>query len=184
MARGHARGERVAIMAGGAMGGLLGPANGLYHELGVALAKRGIGTLRVSYRKANDLGACVIDLAAAGDLASRSGARGFVVLGHSFGGAVALNLASSLRNAVRGVVTFSTQSAGCEGVSLGERPLLLFHGEADELLPPTCSEVVRTMVGHGELVLLPGEGHLLSGAGAKLKERLERWIPEVLEQGK
>ena len=30
--------EDVVLMGGGAMGGLLGPADGLYHELGVTLA--------------------------------------------------------------------------------------------------------------------------------------------------
>jgi len=39
--------EQVAIMGGGAMGGLLGPADGLYHDLGEAFAERGIATLRI-----------------------------------------------------------------------------------------------------------------------------------------
>ena len=174
--------ERCALMGGGAMGGLLGPAEGLYHDLGVALAEREIGTLRVDYRKPNDLNACVLDMAAAGDLASRNGARAFVAVGHSFGGAVAVNLAGALKSAVRGVVTLSTQSAGCERAALiGDRPFLLLHGSNDELLPAQSSEVVRALAGCGELVVLEGAGHLLSEAGPELRERLGRWIPEVLE---
>jgi hypothetical protein len=32
--------------------------------------------------------------------------------------------------------------------------------------------------GQGELVLLPGNGHLLTEAGGELRERLTAWIPE------
>src|SRR4051794_19281698 len=63
--------EHVVAAGGGAMGGLLGPAGGLYQHLGEALAQRSMGTLRVSYRRQNDLDLCTIDLCAAIDLASR-----------------------------------------------------------------------------------------------------------------
>ena len=43
------------VLCGGAMGGLLGPAEGLYHRLGVEWAARGVPVLRVSYRRPNDL---------------------------------------------------------------------------------------------------------------------------------
>jgi pimeloyl-ACP methyl ester carboxylesterase len=78
-----------------------------------------------------------------------------------------------------GVVTLSTQSAGCEQVDqLGDDvPVLLFHGTDDELLPAAVSEMVQMLLGHGELVLLPGNGHLLSDAGDLLRERLLDWIP-------
>lgn len=79
--------ERVVLMCGGAMGGLLGPANGLYHDLGERFAAESIGAIRVGYRRPNDLPTCVLDVAAAADLALRNGGRRFVVMGHSFGGA-------------------------------------------------------------------------------------------------
>ena len=47
--------EYVVLMGGRPMGGLLGPADGLYHDLGVALAALGIGTMRIGYRTPNDL---------------------------------------------------------------------------------------------------------------------------------
>src|SRR5262249_34990723 len=106
--------EHVVLMCGGAMGGLLGPARGLYPDLGVALAARGIGTIRVGYRQPNRLEYCTIDVGAAADVANRGGAKRFVVIGHSFGGAVAVNAGAALRKVMRGVVTLSTQSAGCE----------------------------------------------------------------------
>jgi len=168
----------VVLMSGGAMGGLLGPAEGLYHDLGVAFSTLGIGTIRVGYRRPNDLDRCVMDVVAAADIAGRVGARRFVTVGHSFGGAVAINAGIALGRHAAGVVTLATQSAGCEHADLLTCPLLLMHGETDELLPPMASEMVRMIVGHGELDLLPGTGHLLKEAGAILRSRVGDWIPE------
>lgn len=178
---GDPQAEQVVVMSGGGMGGLLGPAGGLYHDLGEQLAAMGIGTMRVGYRKPNDLGRCVLDVAAAADLATRTGATRFVTMGHSFGGAVALQLGIVLGEHCAGVVTLSTQSAGCEdGAALGDTPLLLLHGDGDEILPPDTSAVVRAIVGHGDLVILAGSGHLLTEAHDELRERLSAWIPEQL----
>jgi alpha/beta superfamily hydrolase len=172
--------EHVVVACGGAMGSLLGPADGLYHDLGVELAERGIGMMRVGYRRPNDLGACVHDLAAAADLATRRGAQRIVTVGHSFGGAVAIRLAIAAPDLVVGVVTLATQSAGCEDADRLRCPLLLFHGDRDELLPPMTSEMVRMIAGRGEVVVLPGTGHLLSEAAAELRIRLGTWLPETL----
>ena len=155
------------------MGGLLGPSGGLYHRLGVELVDQGIATLRVSYRRPNDLDACCLDVAAAVQLAVGNGAERVVVFGHSFGGAVAVRVGVALPQFVAGVVTFATQSAGCEVAgALAGRPLLLFHGDRDEILPLDASAIVRDMAGSGELVVLPGDGHLLAKSGDILRERL------------
>ena len=82
---------------------------------------------------------------------------------------------------VAGVVTFATQSAGCElAGGLAGRPLLLFHGDRDEILPLQASEVVRAIAGHGDLVVLPNDGHLLANSDAVMTEHLEAWLPPVL----
>jgi hypothetical protein len=173
--------DRIVVACGGAMGGLLGPSGGLYQRLGESLASAGVGTLRVSYRKPNDLDRCTIDLCAAVDLAARSGARRAITMGHSFGGAIAVRAACALGDSVAGVVTFATQSAGCEQAEeMNGRPLLLFHGDRDELLPVQASEMVRFIAGTGELVVLPNEGHLLSGAGEILFERVTEFVEDVL----
>jgi hypothetical protein len=170
------------VLGGGAMGGLLGPADGLYHRLGVEWAARGVPVLRVSYRRPNDLDACCIDMAAAVQLAvGGGGAERVVTMGHSFGGAVAVRVGVGLAEMVAGVVTFATQSAGCEVAGgLAGKPLLLFHGDRDEILPPEASEMVRMIAGTGELVRIPHDGHLLAKSGEILWERLEEWLPGVL----
>lgn len=174
--------EEVVVMAGGGMGGLLGPAGGLYHDLGVEFAARGIGSMRVGYRRPNDLVRCVHDLAAAADLASRAGGARFVTVGHSFGGAVAIQAGMVLGAHCRGIVTLSTQSAGCEDAGqLGDDvPVLLLHGDWDEILPAETSGVVRFLIGHGDVEILPGSGHLLTEAADRLRTRLGSWIPDQL----
>ncbi len=170
------------VLCGGAMGGLLGPAEGLYHRLGVEWATRGVPVLRVSYRRPNDLDACCVDVAAAVQLAvGAGGADRVVVMGHSFGGAVAVRVGVGLDAMIAGVVTFATQSAGCEiAGGLRGKPLLLFHGERDEILAPQASTMVQMIAGGGDVVILPGDGHLLAKSGDALWERLEAWLPEVL----
>lgn len=174
--------DRAVIAVGGAMGGLLGPADGLYHDLGTRFAADGIATLRVAYRAPNDFGRCVHDALAAADVAARQGATRFVTVGHSFGGAVAVQLGMAMGEYTRGVVTLATQSAGCEDAEgLGDTPLLLVHGDRDEILPQMTSEVVHQLAGgRGELVIVPGAGHLLAEAGDDLRERLSSWIPARL----
>src|SRR5262249_50862395 len=146
----------AVVACGGAMGGLLGPAGGLYQRLGEHLAEQGIGMLRVGYRRPNDLDACCLDLAAAVQLAIGHGGPRVIAMGHSCGGAVAVRVAVGLEAMVAGVVTFAPQSAGCEVAGgLAPRPFLLFHGDRDEILPVEASMVVREIAGTGELVVLP-----------------------------
>lgn len=171
--------ENVVLMCGGAMGGVLGPADALYFDLAESYAAAGIGTVRVGYRQPNDLGSCLHDLAAAADLCTRSGAVRFITVGHSFGGAVALNAAMAFRDHCAGSVLLATQSAGCEHADqIGSTPLLLLHGDTDQILPHMASEMVRMIAGTGELVLLPGAGHLLTEAAPELRRRLGVWIPD------
>src|SRR5207248_684937 len=54
----------AVVACGGAMGGLLGPAGGLYQRLGEQLPAMGIGVVRLSYRQPNDIPKCTLDLAA------------------------------------------------------------------------------------------------------------------------
>lgn len=170
------------VLCGGAMGGLLGPADGLYHRLGVEWSMRGVPVLRVSYRRPNDLELCSLDVAATVQLATAGGgAERVVVMGHSFGGAVAVRVGVGLHPLVTGVVTFATQSAGCEVAGgLQGTPLLLFHGDRDEILPFEASAVVQAIAGNGELVALPGDGHLLAHSADAIWDRLEQWLPGPL----
>ena len=169
------------VACGGAMGGVLGPGHALYQRLGEEWPAKGVAVYRVGYRAPNDLDRCAHDVACAVEMATAAGARHVVVMGHSFGGAVAVRVAVVMTAEVSGVVTFATQSAGCEVAgALAGRPLLLFHGDRDELLPPQSSEIVRMIAGAGELVVLPGEGHLMARSDEIIVDKLEAWLPDAL----
>jgi fermentation-respiration switch protein FrsA (DUF1100 family) len=173
----------AVVLGGGAMGGLLGPADGLFQWLGDELGSTGsgIGVLRVGWRRPNDLDLCTLDLLAVSDLAARAGAERFVTGGHSFGGAIAVRAGALIGEWVDGVVTFATQSAGCEGAGALTAPLLAFHGDQDQILPPVCSEVVAELSGGpSEVVILPGADHLLSSAADELRATVPAWVRERL----
>lgn len=178
--------EAAVVLGGGAMGGLLGPADGLYHWLGEELAPAGsgIGVLRVGWRRPNDLDLCTLDLLAVADLVARAGAKRFVTGGHSFGGAIAVRAGMAMGEWTRGVVTFATQSAGCEEAGGLTAPLLAYHGDRDELLPLISSQVVGELVGGpAEVVVCEGAGHLLTEAGDRLRAELPAWIRERFAKG-
>jgi len=169
------------VLCGGAMGGLLGPGHGLYQRLGEEWSARGVRVLRISYREPNNLDLCAHDLACGVEWARDAGADRVVVMGHSFGGAVAIRTAVVMAASVAGVVTFATQSAGCEvAAGLDRRPLLLFHGDSDEILPAESTLMVQSLAGHGDVEILPGDGHLLANSDDAIIERLGVWLPTVL----
>jgi hypothetical protein len=168
------------VMVGGAMGGTLGPGDSLFFALGDALAMRGIPSIRLSYRKPNDMDSCCVDTAAAVQLLVGSGADHVVIMGHSFGGAVAVRVGVGLTDMVCGVVTFATQSAGCEVAGgLHATPLLMFHGDHDSILPLEASEVVRAIAGTGDLHVMYGDDHLLANSHDQMFETTMAWLDTV-----
>jgi pimeloyl-ACP methyl ester carboxylesterase len=170
------------VMMGGAMGGTLGPGNGLYNDLGHSLAEYGVSSIRLSYRKPNDMDSCCVDAAAAVQLLIGSGVDRVVLMGHSFGGAVAIRVAVGLSEMVAGVVTFATQSAGCEiAGGLQGKPLLMFHGDNDSILPAEASEMVRTIAGTGDLRIMEGDDHLLTNSHDHMFEEVLKWLKNIFE---
>lgn len=174
--------EAAVVCMGGAMGGLLGPDGGLYQRLGRSLAALGIGLLRVGYRRPNHLETCVHDVVAAMELARLRGVERLATVGHSFGGAVAIQAAALHdRQTVPAIVTLATQSGGCEPAEqLNDRDLLYIHGTADTILPYQASEMVRMLAETGELWLIDGADHMLSPAGDQIHDRLVDHLPRVL----
>lgn len=179
---GPADAEELVVLCPGAMGGMLGPGRGMFHRLGQNLAAQGVGVVSVDYRRPNDLQMCVLDAVATVDLGAQSGATRIVSIGHSFGGAIALNVALVLSGSVAGVCLLSTQSAGCErAAGIAPRPFLLIHGEADEILPPESSMAVRELAGgHGEVEIVPGEGHALVDNSGAIYERVRSFTLSAL----
>ena len=172
-------GAATALFLGGALGGLSGPA-GSYHAVASEL-----GGVRIAYRKPGRLEDCLMDVLLVHHLLSRRGVERVALVGHSFGGAVAIGAGVLLGPATTGVVTLATQVPGTEHVDrLAGRPILLVHGDADGVLPDLCSRNVHQRAGDPkELVILPGEGHLLDKDPAGLATRITEFLRPLVGPG-
>jgi pimeloyl-ACP methyl ester carboxylesterase len=152
------------VLLGGVGGGWDTPARDLYPRLGADLADAGIATLRVRFREPGRLDACASDACAALEHLRGLRLRPLALVGHSFGGAVALRAAAACPDDVRAVVTLATQSGGTDCADqLGDGcALLLVHGMADLVLSAACSERVHERARPPKrLVLLARAGHCL-----------------------
>lgn len=167
---------RAALCVSGAIGGCDGPAK-LYARLGLEMPKLGVSIARIDYRAPNEFGECVVDTMAALAFLKGTGYSRAALIGHSFGGAVAIN-AGTLSPLVATVIAISSQLAGAHLVAdLAPKPLLLIHGTADTILSHECSEMLYQRAGEPKtLKLFTGAGHGLSEARDELSELVEDWL--------
>jgi pimeloyl-ACP methyl ester carboxylesterase len=171
--------SEVTVLLPGGMGGLVGPARALYLTLGDRAIAAGRGAIIVDYRKPGDLDRSLLDVAAAVDWSIREGGQSYALVGHSFGGAVAVQAGVMLGPRCAGVVTLATQSAGCEqAAQLGDTPILLLHGDRDDILPPNNSALVRQLAGKGDFRIVPGAGHGLESARDDVLDVVGSWIDQ------
>jgi uncharacterized protein len=166
---------RAVLCVSGALGGFDGPAM-LYARLGLELPGKGVSVARLNYRAPNEFGECVIDAMAALSFLKGIGHERIAVIGHSFGGAVAIN-AATLRP-VATVVSIASQLAGAHMVAdLAPRPLLLVHGTADTILPPDSSRALYERAREPKTIkLFEGAGHRLTEVADELFELVQDWI--------
>jgi pimeloyl-ACP methyl ester carboxylesterase len=172
------------IWLSGAGGGLDGPARRSYAEAAERLQGRGIASLRLDYRKPQDLHGCVLDTLCGAALLGRLGVTRIVLVGHSFGGGVAVAAASTTPN-IKAVVALSSQTAGAVQMApmLDGRALLVVHGGRDKVLPvANAREIFAAARNPKELRIFPDAGHNLTTARNELIELLLRWIPAQLSR--
>ena len=169
------------VWVGGAGGGLDGPAHGLYPAASEQLQQRGIASLRLHYRKPNELRDCVLDTLLGVAFLAREGATRVAVVGHSFGGAVVISAGASSPD-IKAVVPMSSQTYGTELTpAVAPRPMLLIHGTNDTVLSDRCSRQIYAAAGEPkEIKLYPGAGHGLDEVRQEVLDLLVRWIPEKL----
>jgi len=173
-------GETAVLFAPGARGGFGGPAERLYADLAEALAAQGVTCMRIDYRHAANLDESTLDvLAAVWHLASIGRPRTAVV-GHSFGGGVVIQ-ASRYSTNIRAVAALSSQTLGARDVVLlAPRPLLVVHGEADDVLPVANGrQVYDWAFDPKQLVTYPGAKHGLREARPELRALLMEWLPKA-----
>ena len=169
------------VWAAGARGGFDGPANGLYRDLAVRLAAHGAASLRVDYRYPANLDESTLDVLAAVWHMAALGYTRVALVGHSFGGGVVISTSRYTTHA-RGVAALASQTMGAEDAALlGNRPLLVVHGEADVVLPLVNAEtIIDWASGPKQLVTYPGAGHGLRECADELRTLLEDWLTHLL----
>lgn len=167
---------RAALCVSGAIGGFDGPAK-LYPRLGMALPSQGITVARMNYRMPNDFDECLLDTLAALMFLRSVGRERATLIGHSFGGAVAIN-AGTLSPVVTTVIAISSQLAGAHPVAeLSPKPLLLIHGTADTVLPDQCSQILYERAGEPKVLkLFAGADHRMNPVGDELVSLVSDWI--------
>ncbi|MHB8577527.1 MAG: alpha/beta hydrolase [Dehalococcoidia bacterium] len=170
-------GTAAAVFVSGASGGVDGPAEKIYERLAVALVGQGISSLRLDYRQPGEFDECVLDALGGLSFLRGIGAERVVLVGHSFGGAVAIK-AGELSDRVCGVVAMSSQLYGTNAVAnLAPRPLLLVHGMDDQVLEASASQIIYDRAAEPkELVLYEGAGHGLQSCHVELYDLLTEWI--------
>jgi pimeloyl-ACP methyl ester carboxylesterase len=167
---------RAVLCVSGAIGGFDGPAR-LYPRLGLDLPGRGFVVARMNYRIPNDFDECLLDTMAALMFLKGIGVKSAALIGHSFGGAIAIN-AGTLSPIVTTVIAVSSQLAGAHGVGeLTPKPLLLIHGTADTILPDQCSLMLYERAGEPKtLKLFEGADHRMNPVGDALLELVADWV--------
>jgi dienelactone hydrolase len=164
----------------GSGGGFDGPAGGMYTRLAKQFLEYGIASLRVDYRNPGDLVSSVLDVLVSLHVLGSLGVTRVALVGHSFGGAVAI-CAGAANPAVIGVAALSSQSALTHSVTdLAGRPLLLMHGTRDEVLPHTCSEQIFRTASDPKEIRLYDCKHGLDECRDQIDADLTEWIRRVL----
>ncbi len=175
----------AVIYVGGALGGLDGPADGLYPKLAHELSRPGGMTgLRLNYRQPGDFEECVLDVLGGVSFLRGVGAQRVVLVGHSFGAAVVIK-AGELSDAVAGVAALSPQLYGTRTVErLAPRRLLLVHGTADQILDAKASKDIYARAKEPKrLELYDGAGHGLGSCAKELFELTKSWLLETIAVG-
>jgi fermentation-respiration switch protein FrsA (DUF1100 family) len=170
--------QRAVICLGGASGGMDGPAM-LYARLGLEARALGLTVLRLGYRMPNEMAECVLDTMAGLSFLKGIGHQRAALIGHSFGGGVAIATATLNPMAVA-VAAISSQLDGAQNVAqLAPRPLLLIHGTADTILPDESSRMIFARAGEPKtLKLFPGADHGLTQVGDEVHELVRQWLSE------
>ncbi len=173
----QAAGGKGVIWLCGALGGFDGPSFGIFATVAEELVGDGLSSLRLNYRYPGDFGECVLDTLAGVEFLKRERITNIALVGHSFGGAVAIE-AGTMSREVKAVIGVSSQTYGAQrAAELSPRSLLLIHGDRDRNLDVRCSHYIYQWAREPkELVIYKGCGHFLRECHEELHNLLRSWL--------
>ncbi len=181
-----APGSRAAVIwVGGVGGGWDTPAKQLYPRLAERLQADGIASLRIRFRNPTDLEEAVHDVSTGLTFLEKDGAERLGFVGHSFGGAVVIEAATTTPLA-RAVVTLATQSYGADRVNELNRhcALLLIHGMRDSVLASASSQYVHQLAHEPKRLQIYGAAsHGLDEAAEDIERLVHEWLSTHLRNG-
>jgi hypothetical protein len=164
------------IFLGGALGGINGTA-GLWNRLAARL-----GGVRLHYRYPSRLSQSLIDpLMVFRHLAAERGLERVALVGHSFGGGVAVGAGVMLGPATAGVVALAGQRQGTELIDRITAPVLVIHGMNDGIIPWASARVVHAEANEPKhLWLIPDGDHVLAYHVDALDARIGSFIESLI----
>lgn len=169
----------AVIFAGDRPDAMAGP-QGSFPLLARRLQESGVPGLRLDYRVAGDLAESVADTITALATMTRQGIDRVVVVGWSFGAAVAIQ-AGILRDEVVGVVAIAPPAQGSESIEQVRGSLLLIQGSEDTETPSRIAQDLFARAHEPkELVLFPGDDHTIERHSAEMREKILTWCLAML----
>ena len=176
--------SRGALWVGGIGNSRGTPVEALYTDSACTLTKEGITSLQVHFRHRERLQDSAYDVEAGLAYLHSKGIRSVALIGHSFGGAVVIRVASQI-SIVRTVITLAAQSLGAEEV-IHLKPccsILLLHGTEDTVVPCGCSQYLHRLAQtRKKLLLCPGADHNFKPLTDIVQQRVQEWICKELNE--
>lgn len=160
-----------------------GPAEGAFTRLGARVARHGVASLAIGWRHPGVPQACLVDALFALAWLLGAGRRRVAVVGHGFGGSVAIALGAAAPHSVVGVAALAPTGPGSAEVHrLAPRPLLLAQGMADDTVRPEATRALhREAREPRRLILYPACDHDFAACRAALARDLTAWLGTVLD---
>ena len=106
-----------------------------------------------------------------------------ILVGHSFGGAVAISAATQSPNII-GLAVLASQTVGTSAVGdLAGKAILLLHGDADAVTSEAGSrELYELAQEPRKLILYPGCGHEFDECREQVAHDMLAWIRDLASQ--
>lgn len=172
--------KKAVILVGSVGGSFDSPGNNLYPKLATELMKWQINSLRIRFRDPMDIGEGILDMLAGISFLQNEHIESIGLVGHSFGGAVAIQTAAAVPS-ISTVVSLASQSFGAEAITHLQdyQSVLLVHGKKDEVLP-AISSVTLYQLAHEpkDIFFYNNASHNLNEVDNPLYEKVKTWILE------